>query len=305
VGEARLDWADGRDCVRRYSGSSWWEWNDGSRPHFWRWPKEYKRAVRDGVQPWFRSKVPCWRVPQRGEKDPTIFQAMNSKLERVRRLRYIQEGTVDSLTSYFSVPKGTSDIRMVYDGTKSGLNDAMWAPWFALPTLESHLRFVGKDTFLGDIDIGDMFHNFVLHDRVQRLAGIDLTPFFSEEVARNANVKAFWLRWVRSAMGLKSSPYNAIQGILIAEEFIKGDPKEPGNVFRWDYLELNLPGDPGYQPGRSWITKRREEDDGIACDFVVYVDDTRSGGNGWAEARSVNRTIASKLNYLGLQEAAR
>jgi len=301
--EARQDWNAGRECVKRYSGSTWWEWNDGSRPHFWRWPAEYKRAIRDGVSPWFRTKAPSWKVPQRGEKDLKVFQAVRSKLEKVKLLRYIQEGTVDSLTSYFAVPKGESDIRMVYDGTKSGLNDSLWAPWFALPTLESHLRFVGKDTYLGDIDIGDMFHNFVLHERVQKVAGIDITPFFPDEVAEEGKVK--WLRWVRSAMGLRNSPYNAIQGVLFAEEVIKGNPLDSQNVFRWDVLDFNMPGDPNYEPGRPWLSKMRSEDRALACDMIVYVDDMRSGGNGWTEARLVNRTIAMRLNYLGLQEAAR
>lgn len=67
---------------------------------------------------------------------------------------------------------------MVYDRTKSGLHDALWAPWFALPTIESHLRFVEEASRMGDIDIGDMFHNFVLHESLRRVAGIDLTNYF-------------------------------------------------------------------------------------------------------------------------------
>jgi len=199
-------------------------------------------------------------VRERVERDPVVWRAMRDKLEKVKTLGYIQPGTVSSLTSYFSVPKGDSDIRMVYDGTKSGLNDSMWAPWFALPTIENHLRFVGVETYLGDTDIGDMFHNFVLHERVQKSAGIDVTPFFPEELTRKRELKAIWLRWVRSAMGLKSSPYNSIQGILVAEEVIKGDPLGEQNIFRWDYIELNLLGDPTYQPGLPWICKRRKSD---------------------------------------------
>ena len=303
--EARKDWEAGRECIGRYSNSSWWEWTDGSRPHFWRWPEEYQKQIRDGVSPWFRSKVPSWWVPQRVEKDQDTWKAMRAKLEKVKTLRYIQPGTVTSLTFYFSVPKGETDIRMVYDGTKSGLNDSMWAPWFALPTVETHLRFVGPETWLGDIDIGDMFHNFMLHEKVQKLAGIDVTPFFPEELARKRSLKAVWLRWVRSAMGLKNSPYNCIQGVLIAEEVIRGNPHDDQNVFKWDYIALNLPGSPSYQPGIPWIGKRRRSDGLIACDFLIYVDDIRSGGNGRSEARRVSRVIAMKLNYLGLQDAAR
>lgn len=61
------------------------------------------------------------------------------KIERVRRLRYMCPGAVHSLTSFFAVPKGEQNIRMVYDEMKSGLNDSLWAPWFALPTIEGHL----------------------------------------------------------------------------------------------------------------------------------------------------------------------
>jgi len=43
---------------------------------------------------------------------------MKGKLDKVRRLKYIGPGRVDSLTSFFSVPKGKSDTWMVYNGTK-------------------------------------------------------------------------------------------------------------------------------------------------------------------------------------------
>jgi hypothetical protein len=151
-----------------------------------------------------------------------MLEAMKKKLEKVRRLRYITPGTMHSLTSFFAVHKGDSNIRMVYDGTKIGLNGSMWAPWFAMPTVESHLHFVGEETFMGDIDVGDMFHNFMLHEKVQIVAGIDLTPTSPEEVLSQGQSKVLWERWCRSAMGLKSSPYNSIQGILFAEEVIRG-----------------------------------------------------------------------------------
>jgi hypothetical protein len=41
---------------------------------------------------------------------------VRAKLEKVRERRYIQKGFVESLTAFFSVPKGIDDIRIVYDG---------------------------------------------------------------------------------------------------------------------------------------------------------------------------------------------
>jgi len=242
-------------------------------------------------------------VPQRPEKDPTMRAVMRKKLDKVRRLKYIQAGRVDSLTSFFAVRKGETGIRMVYDGTKSGLNDAMWAPWFALPTIETHLRFVSQGSFMGDMDIGDMFHNFMLHEDVQKLAGLDITPFYPEELRDGRRM--IWERWSRCAMGLRSSPYNAVQGVLFAEEIIKGDPSRADNIFRWSRARLNLPGSPDYQPHLPWVSKVRDEDGKIANDFLTYVDDTRSCGNSWWEARLASRTVASKLNWLGIQDAAR
>jgi hypothetical protein len=104
-------------------------------------------------------------------------------------------------------------------------------------------------------------------------------------------------------MGFKNSPYNT--GLLFAEEYIRGEPGNPDNIFRWDVVKLNLPGDPDYVPWLPWVMKWRFEDDKIACDFIVYVDDARSAGNLWEEARLAARSIASKLNWLGIQDATR
>jgi hypothetical protein len=53
---------------------------------------------------------------------------VRKKLTKVRERRYIAPGYVVSLTSFFPVQKGEHDIQMVYDGSVSGLNDAMWVP---------------------------------------------------------------------------------------------------------------------------------------------------------------------------------
>jgi hypothetical protein len=156
---------------------------------------------------------------------------------------------------------------------------------------------------MGDMDIGDMFHNFMLHEKVQVLAGIDLTTFYPAELT--GEVQVLWERWMTSAMGLRSSPYNTIQGVLFAEEVIRGDPRVADNVFRWDEVRLNLPWSHSYQPHVAWVSKIRHEDGRVACDFITYVDDTRSFGNSWYEARQASRTVASRLNWLGIQDAAR
>ena len=89
----------------------------------------------------------------------------------------MRPGAVVSLTSFFSVPKDVTDIRMVYDATKSGLNDVVWVPSFGLPTVNSTLRGIEFSTYLGDIDLGEMFLNFPLNAPLQLYVGIDLSAF--------------------------------------------------------------------------------------------------------------------------------
>jgi hypothetical protein len=75
-------------------------------------------------------------------------------------------------------------------------------------------------------------------------------------------------------------------------------------------VELNLAGTASFDPRRPWVSKRRE-DKCIANDFVDYIDDVRTCGNGETkekaeeETHRVTRRIASVINYLGMQDAPR
>ena len=53
--------------------------------------------------------------------------------------------------------KVVDEIRMVYDATKSGLNNSVWAPWFQMLTVESHLRLVEAGTYIADCNVGKCF----------------------------------------------------------------------------------------------------------------------------------------------------
>jgi len=137
--EYKKDRSAGLDCLSRCANSSWWEWSAGSRLLFWRWPEEYKISIRDGVKLWTKGPLPDNKVLQRGEKDESTRKAIKSKLEAVMSKGYLVRREVKSLTSFFSVPKGEGDVRIVYDGTISGLNSQLCAPGFPLPTIETHL----------------------------------------------------------------------------------------------------------------------------------------------------------------------
>jgi hypothetical protein len=138
-----------------------------------------------------------------------------------------------SLTLFFAVPKGEDDIQMVYDGTKLGLNDSIWVPRFPLPTVATLLRDMEPGCYMSDFDIGEMFLNFILHESMQALCGIALMKYFGDG-------EVLWERWARAVMGLKSSPYQAVQVVLVVKEYVMGDWHDSNNAFRWDKVRLNL-----------------------------------------------------------------
>jgi hypothetical protein len=75
------------------------------------------------------------------------------KLTKVRQRGYIAPGIIASLTLFFEVEKGEDDIRLVYDGSVSGLNLSIWVPRFFLPTIRTHLWAVDENTYMADVDI--------------------------------------------------------------------------------------------------------------------------------------------------------
>jgi hypothetical protein len=116
--------------------------------------------------------------PQPTFADDGVRERVKPKIEKVIKRRYMARVTtglrLKSLIKYFAVPKGIDDIRIVYDGTASGLNDSVWAPSFWLPTIDSLVRALDADSWMADRDIGDMFLNFQLHESVWPFAGVDI-----------------------------------------------------------------------------------------------------------------------------------
>ncbi len=125
---------------------------------------------------------------------------------------------------------------------------------------------------MGDINIGKMFHNFILHESIQAYSGVDLTTTFPSEVDEG---KVLWERWTRCGMGFKSSPYIALQGVLWAEEYLLGNLQDSTNPFRFEEVRLNLPGSELYLPHLPWVMKVRDTGD-IASKLLTYVDDLRT-----------------------------
>jgi hypothetical protein len=63
---------------------------------------------------------------------------------------------------------------------------------------------------MADTDLGKMFLNFVLHESLCKLAGVDVTHYRGPVEKEEGG--PCWERWTRCAMGLKPSPYQTTQG---------------------------------------------------------------------------------------------
>jgi hypothetical protein len=129
------------------------------------------------------------------------------------------------------------------------------------------------------------------------LLEIDLTPYFGEEGS------TLWEVWDRAAMGLKSSPYQAVSALTVADEIIQGDRFDEENIFQWVRVRLNLPGNLDYDPNLPWVLKV-QVDGRIAADLFAFIDNLRPTGPGAKECWRAARRAESILNWLGLQDGS-
>jgi hypothetical protein len=237
--------------------------------------------------------------PQRVEREPKIHAKMQQKLQGVVSKGYIAEGEVISLTTYFAVPKGLDDIRMVYDATASGLNDCLWAPNFWLPSAKGLVECMDSNSWMGDLDMGEQFLNFPLHPDLQKFCGIDLRPF-----APPGRQSTLWMRWTHCMMELRPSPYFTGQSTYYAEELALGDARDPTNPMQWHSIRLNLPGAEGYTPTLPCVSQITATG-ATAGTFKRYVDDLHTVGATEEACWQVGHRLSTHFAYLGLQVALR
>jgi hypothetical protein len=174
----------------------------------------------------------------------------------------------------------------------------------------SALRVLGFGYYSVDIDLGEFFLNFPFPELLRNFSGIDLTPFRKalEKCGFTLveDVDGLWkVRWERCWMGCRPSPFFAIRFYYWAEEFARGHHLDPDNKLRWDEIRLNLPGDPKYDPSLPSVMKWDALLEKIAGNILAFVDDLRASGYSVEAAWAVARQVASRLQYLGIQDAPR
>ena len=119
--------------------------------------------------------LPSLRNLQRIPKDPDLVDQIKEKINKVRALRYIDGGQLLSLTSYFPVSNGESDIRIVYDMPDFGLSTALWPPSFWMPTIHNVLDFATYVSCFGEVDAGYMLLNYPINRSIREFSGVYVT----------------------------------------------------------------------------------------------------------------------------------
>ena len=114
--------------------------------------------------------------------------------------------------------------------------------------------------------IGEMFLNFVMHEELRSLCGVDLTHCFGE------GTEDLCETWHQAAMGVTPSPCQAVQGMAFAREVTQGNKDDAGNTFWWSRVRLDLPEDERCDPTVPWVSKVRSNGT-LAADLFVFVDD--------------------------------
>ena len=309
------------DCLTRAANSTFWEWDDGSRLLFWRWEHWWKSA-RDGEILFHQEPPPNWMGRSLPAPSHHYELLLRKKEEKLLYRRYLELGYVDCIVPRFGVPKGEDDIRLVWDATRNGVNDTLYAPSFWMPTFRTLQDFVIKwlpcsivdylDNNIpsspsqgdwriphqSDMDVGEMFLNYNLHYSERHMFGMRLiTGSGPDEVE-------VVMRFTRLLFGGKPCPYLAVQGHARAMELAIGDHKDPTNPLHWIDVRGNFPFTKNYDPSLPRVIRIRADGE-MAAGTSAFVDDGRTAGVTNTICDQATHRFCTRINYLGEQNACR
>eukprot|EP00536_Pseudo-nitzschia_multiseries_P006884 jgi/Psemu1/16373/gm1.16373_g len=261
---------DGLQACDKADDCSWWTWDKGSAICFWQWPLDYQEIARP---PYL---------------DPSINTLVKEKLSVMidkGNIKLVDIKLNEAMMFMFHVPKG-----------KWTCASFMMAPnQISMTPCRLH------GMWLADNDYGKPFLNFQqLHPDLRKYCRVDLSQLLASAPDEPGATGVSMC----NAMGLNSSPYNSVQGLLQAKHIVLGDPCGLSNLYMWDQVHLNLQGMESYDPTQPWISKLQS--DGLhTAEITQYMNDTQITVPTEDLAWECSGKMAKGLCWLGLQEAAR
>ena len=122
--------------------------------------------------------------------------------------------------------------------------------------------------------------------------GVDVTDVVRGSVHDNKKHR-IWMRWNRWAMGVRQSSIATTRMCSIGLESIKGNRRDPNNIWSWERVEFNLPGQSNYNPSQPLVSKRIITN-ALAADTYIFVDDSRQTGHIKDVCDKATRSVASE-----------
>ena len=109
---------------------------------FWIWPLHHRKEARNDLPLWLSGCLPKWRYLQLPPKTLDERNFLKLKISNVLENNYLDMGYVTSLVPFFCFPKGEDDVLIVYNVSKSYLNDCIWTPLFPVRNANSLFRLL-------------------------------------------------------------------------------------------------------------------------------------------------------------------
>jgi hypothetical protein len=229
---------------------------------------------------------------------------MDEKIEILILRRYIRPlrpGEIMRVSiPHFPVEKTKTDIRAVWSCTENGVNPSIFVPRLYMPTGDSMVRRLPPGGWMGDLDSGEMFNNYMAHPTEAMILGVEISPGLQAKLNLDSNIMV----WDRLLFGWCPAPLYAVRMFLRAIELSKRSRYDTTSAFTWESVRLNLPGSDEYDPALPRVAKIRK--DGLqACEEVTFVDDGRTLAPTQELSWLATRQIAAGIQHMGCQEAAR
>jgi hypothetical protein len=136
-----------------------------------------------------------------------------------------------------------------------------------LLVVDSLLPMLEEGMWQGDLDVGEMFYNYLLDPAIQQFCGVDIDPYLGNKASP---ARMSWLLWRQCVMGLNTYPHGCIQMHSLAEEFLHGQWMDVNNPFYYESIALNFPGPLSYNPSKPWLCKFNTVAGAVANDMLTY-----------------------------------
>jgi hypothetical protein len=172
---------------------------------FWRWPTIWREEARDGAKAFHEYfPPPCFKVRSPPIKEQWIRDLDMVKLEPLIKKRYLEpgKGRTKITIPRHPVPKGPTDIWVVWNCTGNGVNPSTYTPLFHLATGATPFRRIETGMEQDDFDIDEDFHNYVLVASERPYHGV-LVP---DELCKSCEGAAQIMRWTVPPFGWTFSP---------------------------------------------------------------------------------------------------